>query len=334
MRAIRHFLMLATLLLPAMNTAPAAAAACGGLQIIDSLEMTPLPSGRPAIKVTIADTPRTMLIDTGGAVSSVTQQTVQELGLTQIQNGRGLRGVNGAFTSVLARLPSIAIGRLQQANALYYVLPNSDASGTAEFDGILGGEFFKQYDADLDFTSGKLNLFLQDHCAGQVVYWAPVAAVVPFTLNASNHITFRVELDGKRIQAMLDTGASNTVLNLTDARRTFAVDVSAADVEKVGELTGGYTASIYRRRFKTLAFEGVTIDNPMIVLMPDMMNGTVIATPQTGSLISGDRSGLPSLILGMSTLSRMHVYIAYKERKLYITSASPQGAPAPAPAAQ
>jgi predicted aspartyl protease len=331
MRATYRSLLLVTLFLSAVNAAPSMAAACSKLQIISSLEMKPLPSGRPAVMITIADTPRSMLVDTGGAISSVTQHVVQELNLTTIQNGRGVRGVNGAFTSLLARLPSIAIGRLQQANALYYVLPDNEAQGTSEFDGILGAEFFKQYDADLDFASGKLNLFLQDHCAGEVVYWpAAAVAVVPFRLNASNHITFRIKLDDKQLKAMLDTGASSTVLNLTDARRTFAVDVNAADVEKVGELTGGYTASIYRRQFKTLAFEGVTIDNPMIVLMPDMMSGAGQPALQTGSLIGAGRAGLPALIVGMSTLSRMHVYIAYKERKLYMTAANPLPAPAAA----
>jgi predicted aspartyl protease len=328
MRAIRRSLMLATLLLSAAGATPAEAAACSGLQIIDSYEITSLPSGRPAIMITINDAPRSMLVDTGGPFSSVTQQTVQELGLTTIQNGRGLRSVNGAFTSLLARLPSITIGRLQQKNALYYVMPDS---GGNEFDGVLGGEFFKQYDTDLDFNSGKLNLFLQDHCPGQVVYWPNTGvAVVPFRTDASNHITFRVELDGKQLEAALDTGASTTVLNLNDARRTFSVDVNAPDVEKVGELTGGYTANIYRRQFKTLAFEGVTIDNPMITLLPDMMNGAVVEQSQTGSLIGASRRGLPSLILGMSTMADMHIYIAYKERKLYITTANPQSAPRPA----
>ena len=332
MRAIRRSLMLATLLLSAAGATPAAAAACSGLQIIDSYEITWLPSGRPAITVAIADTPRSMLADTGGAVSSITQQTVQELGLTATRSNRGLRGVNGAVTNLLARLPSIAIGRLQQKNALYYVLP--DSAGMNEFDGILGGEFFKQYDTDLDFTTGKLNLFVQDHCPGQVVYWPNTGvAVVPFRTDDSNHITFRVTLDDKQFEAMLDTGASSTTLNLNDARRIFSVDVNAPDVEKVGELAGGFTASIYRRQFKTLAFEGVTIDNPMITLLPDMMNGAVGPQSQTGSLV-GSRGGLPSLILGMSTMEDMHIFVSYKERKLYITAGNPQPAPQGKNAAQ
>jgi len=315
----------------AVAAAPAMAAECKPLEIVDSLPLTPLPSGRPSVVAVIAGSPKTMLIDTGGAISAITQRTVRDLNLSQIQNGRALRGANGAQTNILARLPSIAIGRLQQANALYYVLPENNVANTAagEFDGILGGEFLKQYDADFDLASRRLNLFSQDHCVGQVVYWgAPAVAVVPMQLDASNHIKLQMQLDGKRVDAILDTGASATFLNLTDAQRTFDVDVNAPDVEKVGEITGGYSASMYRRRFQTLAFGGVTIANPELILLPDLVTGSVRQAPRTGSLIS-ENGGLPSVTLGMSILERLHVYVAYKERKLYITEAAAPAAAAP-----
>ena len=128
---------------------------------------------------------------------------------------------------------------------------------------------------------------------------------------------------------MLDTGASNTVLNLDIARRTFRVDVNASDVEKVGEI-GKSQTGVYRRRFKTIAFEGITVANPIITMYPDLMGGAGAAQPQTGSLIRDARGGLPDVILGMNVLSEMHVYIASKERKLYMTAANPQPASAPA----
>ena len=315
MRATLRSVALASLVFSPLAAQPAeAAAACSRLQIISSMDIMVLPSGRPAVPVTIAGTPRVMLLDTGGAVSSITEKTAQELSLDRFYNGRGITGASGAFTNVLARVPTISIGRLQQARALYHVLPDE---GPEEFDGILAGEFFKQYDADFDFGAGRLNLFLQDHCPGQVVYWqAPTVAVVPFQLNRSNHISFEVELDDKKVDAILDTGATNTVLNMYDARITFRVDVNAPDVEKIGDLSG---ANVYQRRFKTLAFEGVTINDPLIVLMPNLMKSP------------GSR-GLPGLILGMSALRQMHVYVAYKERKLYITAANPQSTITPAAA--
>jgi hypothetical protein len=178
----------------------------------------------------------------------------------------------------------------------------------------------RQYDADFDFTAKRLNLFAPDHCDGAGLYWqAATVAVVPFGFDASNHITFRVELDGKRLNAMIDTGAADTVLNLTVAQRRFDVDVNAPEVEKIGDLQGGYTANVYRRRFQTLAFEGVTINRPSLVLLPDLVSGPTM--PTTGYISEG--RALPDLIIGMPTLSQLHIYIASKEHKLYITQAGP-----------
>lgn len=307
-------LALATTAHPAL-----AAQRCGPLAIVDSLDLKVLPSGRPATIVKIADTPRTMLVDTGGYISGVSQTTAKDLNLPQTRTLQGTRAVNGATTDMLARLPTIEIGRrLRQENALYYVLANS----SDEFDGILGGEFLKQYDSDFDFGAQRLNLFSIDHCPGKGVYWqAPTVAVVPFGLDQSNHIKFRMELDGKRLNAILDTGASDTVLNLTIARRTFDVDVNAPGVEKVGEITGGYTANYYQRRFKTISFGGVTVLNPMLTMLPDMVGGNTVV-PITGYIRNTDE-GLPDIILGMNLLSKLHLYIAYKERKLYITDVGP-----------
>ena len=68
---------------------------------------------------------------------------------------------------MLARLPLLEIGqRMRQENALYYILPAPKEANPRpeEFDGLLSGELLKNYDADFDFDSQKLNLFSQDHC--------------------------------------------------------------------------------------------------------------------------------------------------------------------------
>ena len=86
------------------------------------------------------------------------------------------------------------------------------------------------------------------------------------------------------IDAVLDTGASFTFLNLTDAQRTFNINVNAPDVEKVGEIRGGFSATMYRRHFKTLAFEGVTI----------APSGFTEISPQYGLSITLDRQAIPA----------------------------------------
>jgi predicted aspartyl protease len=333
---------------------PAAAAECGPLKLVTSLDMIVLPSGRPAISVMIGDRPQILLVDTGSVSSQLSQNAVRELSLTTTLalRGGGLRGDNGAISNYMVRLPSITIGNLRQEGAYFFVSPEKNEPNDkrpAEFAGILASEFLQHFDVDFDFAANKLNLFSPDHCAGQVVYWpAPAVAIVPMQIDAperqpagqrrvlgaapvstgdiadGGRIIFPMVLDGKRVNGKLDTGATITNINLDVARRVFNVDVNAPGVEKVDQRDRGITANGYRSRFKTLEIEGVAVTNPVVDLLPDLQTGGVRAPPPIGSLLSRDA---PSLVLGMSTLSMLHVYIAYQERKLYITAANPGPVP-------
>jgi predicted aspartyl protease len=329
MRAMRRSVILATLLMSAANAVPAAGAQCGALQLLTSLDVKPDQAGRPMITATINDKPVALLVDTGGGLSSLTKRTVRELNLQTAASRIQLKNIAGGSKNLEVRLPSIMLGGLRLEGPYFMVLPGPDEGGREieTFGGLLGSEMLRNVDFDFDFAANKVNLISQDHCAGNVVHWpAPAVAVVPFTFSAYGHITFRMELDGRRVNAMLDTGASNTILNLDVARRTFRVDVNAPDVEKVGEI-GRSQTGVYRRRFQTIAFEGVAVTNPMITMYPDLMGGSSLGEPRTGSIIREARNGLPDLILGMNVLTQMHVYIASKEHKLYITAANSQPAP-------
>jgi hypothetical protein len=108
-------------------------------------------------------------------------------------------------------------------------------------------------------------------------------------------------------------------MNLDVARRVFNVNVNAPDVQKVSQITGGYTANVYRRHFKKLELDGVVVADPLITLVPNIMGPP--PAPPAGSFFweTDDLQGLPDVILGMSVLSKLHVYIAYKERTLYLS---------------
>jgi TPR repeat protein len=112
-------------------------------------------------------------------------------------------------------------------------------------------------------------------------------------------------------------------LSLPEAQRTFNVDVNAPDVERIGQITGGFSATMYRKRFKTLAFDGVVVNEPEIILEPDLRSGIVKRQPGAGSLIRDESQELPPLTLGMSVLKYLHLFISFQERKLYISASAP-----------
>jgi hypothetical protein len=59
--------------------------------------------------------------------------------------------------------------------------------------------------------------------------------------------------------------------------------------------------------FKTLSLDGLTVNNPHITVLSDTLLPSGL----------GD-----DLILGVSFLRQLHIYVAYKEEKLYITPAA------------
>jgi hypothetical protein len=88
----------------------------------------------------------------------------------------------------------------------------------------------------------------------------------------------------------------------------FDLDAKSPDVKKVGKLTGpsGGEAVAYAYPFKTLTMGGVTVTNPQIML-----------TEGRNFLSSNDAT----ILLGMDMLPRLHLYIAYREQRLYVTDA-------------
>ena len=307
---------------------PAMAAECGPLNLLTTLPVTPVgqPGNVVTVQAVIGNKPVSLLVDTGDSFSLINKNIVDELKLPTRPSRVQLVDVAGQKTTQEVRLPSITLGRVRQEGVYFIVSGGTNPVGGRPdaYDGILGADFLLNVDVDLDYGAGKLNLISPQHCEGKVVYWqAPVVAVVPMRVDTQGKITFPLTLDGHTIKAILDTGATNTALNLDVARRVFNIDTNDPDLQKVGELKGGYTAQIYNRKFKTLSIEGVTVTDPVITLLPNMVSLTS-EQRSTGSLVRDTDKQAPDMLLGMSVLNKLHIYIAAHEGKLYITAAAPQ----------
>jgi hypothetical protein len=182
-----------------------------------------------------------------------------------------------------------------------------------------------EYDIELDFAGGKMNYFSRDHCPGKVVYWPAAAiAVVPIRFGDMQHLVLDVSLDGHPFRAMIDTGAPGTTLTMGEARRVFGL--TPADGDKP-----------FEHVFQKLSFEGLEVANPHIAVIPDKTgskdpNNDFVTGSRVHRVDDADTSD-PVMLIGMNILSKLHLYIAFSERKIYVTPASPPQGP-PAAAAQ
>jgi hypothetical protein len=198
-----------------------------------------------------------------------------------------------------------------------------DPSGiTGNLDGRLSPDLLRGYDVDFDFANNKMNFFAQDHCPGKVVYWTTSYASIPMTLDRIGHIVIRVELDGETLDAVVDTGAAQSTISETYASRAFHIGATSPGASPVPN-AGPDSLIQYRYAFKALTMNGIAVKNPVINVLPDRAEQQIRA--QLGKLADDPQFGVdqqPRLIIGMDVLRQLHLYIAYKERMLYVSGAS------------
>ena len=189
---------------------------------------------------------------------------------------------------------------------------------------MLSTDLFADYDIDLDFGAERLNYFSQDHCEGRVAYWPErPLAVVPFSLEGG-HLNLTITIDGRELKAIIDTGANVTVMSAAIATKTFGVTPGSTDAPQVGASSYDPLLKYYSHKFDKLSFAGLEVSNPNILIMTDRVITGANVDKSSLRGVSNDpysRARLDPVTVGMNVLKHLHVYIAYGEKKLYISPA-------------
>lgn len=327
--------MAAVLLWPACAVA---APACGPLQQLNQVQLQARSDGRQEfIPVSINGTEKFFLFDTGTFISTLTQAAAEELRLPVRQGNIILYSTRGEQSRDQTLVKDFTYGKRRASDTEFLVVPGA---GTAA--GLFGLDFVNRYDMDLDFGTDMLRVFSQDHCEGGVLYWqAPVVGVVPMRL-LNGHITVKVSLDGHEIEAIIDTGATDTAMSADTAKVVYRLELGAAGTEVAGDFAGDPNEKVYQHRFDNLAFGDIQVKNAQVTIIPDLVNKRGERQQQAGNRarLYGDEMKLPELIIGMNVLRKLHIYVAFGEQRMYVSPATPVPAAAaaangmPVPAAQ
>jgi predicted aspartyl protease len=330
---MRHLAIIAVLLSVCAFAPPAAAQDCNKpLKLISSLAMTDRGSNNVVtIPVSLNGVEKQFLLDTGGFFTQVAPSVADELKLSQTQRGIEIYASDGSVSRTVVFVPDFAIGPLHTKN---YEIPVSPNKG---FDGIFSPLAFHNVDFEMDFTTHKLNMFLNDHCDGKVIYWPHQAVgVVPFVVGNSNHIVVPVTVDGHELKATVDTGATVSTISRNRAEFIFDLQPNSPDMTVIGHVGDDQNAPIFEHHFKTLTFGDITVTNPHIHIYTDIVNKNADhsqSVENRAKSVSADLT-LPDAIIGMDVLRKLHIYLAIKENRLYLTEAStpvPAATDAPKP---
>lgn len=291
---------------------------CGAPQAVTTIQMKRGPTGSDLIPVSINGLEKLFLFDTGGGITQIARNTAEESNLTLRSGNVRVFDLAGNVSRDQTRVDRFAFGRLAQRDVPLAISP------PIPFEGIFAPDRLLDYDVDMDFGTDTLSLFSPGRCPDGTPTWK---AMAPIALDGT-HIVVPVTLDGQTMNAFLDTGASNTTLQAEYAQRLFMFPLGDAQTPESGVLNGVSSLKTYRHIFQSIAFGTVTIHNLRVTLIPDVM-GRGGDPSRTQSALT---AAAPKMIIGMDVLRVLHVYIAFKERKMYVSQASLSPVASPAPA--
>jgi hypothetical protein len=296
-----------------------------------SLDMSTNSDGNILIPVMIENTPQKMIVSPASGMGEVNPKLVDALGIkTDLLSSASSRNPslrystmylnNGEHAKRFAIIDSMTIGMVHVSYTDFIVNPYlSDDGGTVA--GSIGYDILKNFDLDFDFAGNKLNLFSPDHCPGKVVYWATAYTDADMRITSAGAVGVTLALDGQAVDATLAPESLVTTMTLTEAHAAYGIDEHSPGVEAVANPGGG---PLYRVHFKTLSLSGITVKNPLVYLEPDAV-GRRSQMDQRESQLSSYQSSVPvtepHLIVGLDVLRHLHLYIAYKEQKIYATAA-------------
>ena len=303
MTMIRRMLRWGCLCLGALLASQAWASEC---QLTDygtlSVEMI---GGLATAMVKINGHDTRFILDTGAFYNTMSHADALALGvrLHSASVGFRIRGVGGSAAAELGVVKAFGILGATLKDISFIV------GGTDEGDGLLGANMLDAVDLDLDLAHGKVTLLQPEHCKkSALAYWATgrnyrVATIEPI-INRNDRRTFvRVIINGKPMRALIDSGASATVLSRAAAER-IGINLDAPGVK-----TGHVNIGIGSKVVKT-----------WIVGIDSFSVGTeTIRHSQMEVIDSNMGDSQTDMLLGVDFILAHHILIASSQGKIYFT---------------
>jgi tetratricopeptide (TPR) repeat protein/predicted aspartyl protease len=246
-----------------------------------------------------------VLLDTGANVSLITKAAAERLDLGMRGTGEFVVGIGGQSRLFVTRIEELRVGDA-------FVTKNLRVRVGAELpipgvDMILGEDVFGTLDTEIDYASGVVRLFHPVDCKGATLsYWDPNALQVP--MEDEKNVYVPVKVNGRAGSAMVDSGASSSVVSLQFASKvgitpgTPGVMPSSCSFGVGADVVHSWVA-----RFDTIAIAGETIRDSRLRISDyatDMANV---------------RSSPPDVILGTDFLKAHRMLISRSQGKVYFS---------------
>ncbi len=297
-------------MLLAVLVAPATACAACSVENKASIRVQVV-GGTIIIPLEVNGTTAAFILDTGAQRSLVSEPAAQRLGLARDQwVGTTMRGIGGIDRRPNADPRSLSLGGIPLARrtvnhdtSLTVGLLPGTHPGNPTIDGVLGRDYLSLFDLDLDLPHSSVTLYEVHGCTGRFLPWTSGYDPIPVTFPAENALVLRVFLDSVPLQALLDTGASASLLAAPGMFRIGLQSAAlAADPTDQVSGIGSRMVTMHRHTFHTLLVGGQLTDSPVIWVAP------ICLTP------------IVDMLLGADWLAGRRVWISYATQQLFVAN--------------
>ena len=302
MRSIGGAVLAALLLAPVLMPMPAAAA-CKVQKLLE-LPVT-MVARRPMVTAQLRGQDMRFILDSGAFYSTISRATAVEFGLrvSPMPPQFRIKGVGGDATVGATDTRDFALGGVAIPK-VSFIVGGSD-TGTA---GLLGQNILGLMDVEYDLPHGVVRLMKTTDCARtNLAYWAGDRPVTLLPLDRQEESNFRphtiatVELNGRRIHALFDTGAQTSLLSLKVAKE---IGVSPTSPGVVPAGMGGGLGSRQVRSWYA-PFERIDL------------GGEVIPKPKIH--IADVDFGKADMLVGVDFFLTHRVFVSNAARRMYFT---------------
>ena len=259
---------------------------------------------RATTMVKINGTDTRFILDTGAFFNFMSTANAASLGLKLEPAPFGYRmgGVGGET--------SIQQAHVKEFGILGTTLKNVDfiVGGTDIGDGLLGANLLDFADLEIDLAHGKVTLFKAEHCEkASLAYWVKdgnynVADLEPSEREYDRRSFLTVTINGRKVRAVLDSGAAATVLSRDAAKR------AGIDVKALGLQAGTNTFGVGAKPVRTWT---ANIDTFSV--------GTETIQHSQMLVLDGNFGDKTEMLLGVDFLLAHHMFIANGKKKAYFT---------------
>lgn len=259
----------------------------------------------PLVEGSINGKPATLMLDTGAGDTYLTRTAIERLDIPVGASGKFAHGVGGSSEIYTAKLNDFAFGAVHSGRIALPVIGNSGSP--FRFDVIIGDDPMLRMDMEIALAARFVQFFHATDCDDTyLAYWDKEAMEIPFGgTQQDNRPRFMVELNGQKLEAMIDTGAARTDVRRATAER-LGVKLDSAEATEAGYVVGVGDKKIARwvANFDTLAIGSETIRNARLDIIDDAPQGDF---------------GAPDILLGDDFLRAHRVLIATSQRRLYVS---------------